>query len=130
MRFALPIVACLVAAALLGGCGSSKKSSSASTTATTATSTSSGGAAGKTVAVNMKNIQYAPKTVTVKVGQTVVWTNGDSVQHNVIAQTGASFKSALLNSGQTYKFKPTKPGTISYVCTIHPGMNGTIIVAR
>ena len=30
--------------------------------------------------------------------------------------------------GGTYTFKPTKAGTIAYVCTIHPGMTGTLNV--
>jgi len=78
----------------------------------------------------MKNIQFAPTSVTAKVGQTVKWTNDDSVDHNVTAKSGATFKSSNFGQGGTYSFKAAKAGTISYVCTIHPGMVGTIIVTK
>jgi len=64
----------------------------------------------------------------VKAGQTVTWTNEDDVAHNVIADSGASFKSDLLNKGGTFTFTPKKAGTIEYECTIHPGMKATLNV--
>jgi plastocyanin len=64
----------------------------------------------------------------VKVGQKIEWTNDDSVPHNVTAQSGASFQSKTFGQGGTYSFTPKKAGTIQYVCTIHPGMNGTLTV--
>lgn len=85
---------------------------------------------GAATAVVMKNIQFAPKVVTVKVGQTITWTNQDSVDHNVTATAGASFRSSNFGQGGTYKYRPTKPGTIAYVCTLHPGMAATLTVTR
>jgi plastocyanin len=87
---------------------------------------SPGGAA----AVSMKNIQFAPRALTVKVGQTVTWTNQDSVDHNVTAVGGASFRSANFGRSGTYRYRAAAPGTISYVCTLHPGMAGTLTVTR
>lgn len=78
----------------------------------------------------MKSIQFDPKEDTVKVGQTVTWTNDDSVDHNVTATSGADFKSDDFGNGKTYTFKATKPGTIKYTCTIHPGMDGTLTVTK
>jgi plastocyanin len=78
----------------------------------------------------MQNIAFDPASVTVKVGQTVTWVNDDSVTHNVTAQSGAAFKSNNFGQGGTYSFKATKPGTIKYVCTLHPGMDGTLIVTK
>jgi plastocyanin len=83
---------------------------------------------GGTTAVAMKNIQFAPRDVTVKVGDTVKWTNQDSVAHNVTATGGASFKSSNFGKGGTYTYRAAAPGKISYVCTIHPGMDGTLTV--
>lgn len=121
----VPLFAAIaVMAAGCGGGGSSSSSSSASTAS--AKPASSGGGAG--VTVDMKNIQFAPKDVTVKTGQTITWRNEDTVDHNVTAQSGASFKSANFGNGGTFKFKAAKAGTIKYVCTIHPGMDATIIV--
>ena len=78
----------------------------------------------------MKNLAFIPASTKAKVGQTVQWTNQDSVVHDVRATSGATFKSSLFANGKTYTYKATKPGTIAYVCTIHPGMQGTLTVVR
>jgi plastocyanin len=94
----------------------------------TTTESGGGGGGGNTVQVNMKNIEYVPKSVTAKVGQTIHWTNGDSVAHTVTSKSGASFDSGTMDPGATFDFKPTKAGTINYVCQIHPNQTGTIVV--
>jgi plastocyanin len=138
MKRLLSVAACLaLGGALAAGCGSSSSSSnssSASTPAASAPATSTPAAApatgGGTVAVSMKNIQFSPKSVTAKVGQSIKWTNDDSVDHNVTATSGETFKSKNFGQGATYAYKLDKAGTIKYVCTIHPGMEGTIIVTK
>jgi plastocyanin len=112
-----PLAAALLAAALLAGCGSSKKSSTSSSTTPAAGGTS----------VAMKDIKFSPSSLTVKVGQTVTWTNDDGVDHNVIAKDG-TFKSGNFGHGGTFSWKATKAGTFAYSCTIHPGMDGTLVV--
>jgi plastocyanin len=80
----------------------------------------------------MKNIQFSPKTVTVKKGATVEWTNDDSVNHDVnkVSGPGPSFSSGKgnLGNGDTYKVTFNAAGMVKYQCTIHPGMTGTIVV--
>ena len=122
-RFALPLLAAVALAA--AGCGSSNSSSSSSSSsqAAPATSTASGG--GKTVTIDMKNIQFSPSSATVKVGQTVKWVNQDSAPHNV---TGGPLHSKTFGQGGSFTFTPKKAETISYVCTIHPGMKATLTV--
>lgn len=123
----------------VAGCGGSSNdnggssSSSGSAAPKTTSSSSSGGTAApaagaRAVTIKMQSIQFAPKTQAVKVGQTVRWVNEDGVDHNVTAQSGATFKSSDFGQGGTFTFKPTKAGTIAYVCTIHPGMTGTLTV--
>ena len=119
----LLLIAAAALAAALAGCGSSSSSSSSSSPPTT---TSAGGGA----VVKMQNIQFNPKTITVKVGHKVTWENFDNVDHNVTATSGASFKSKDFGHGGTFSFTPTKAGTISYTCTIHPGMDGTLNVTK
>jgi plastocyanin len=119
----LPLLA--VIAALAAGCGGSDSGGSSSTSTASSKPASSGGGA---VTVSMKNIQFAPKDVTVKTGQTITWRNDDTVDHNVTADSGASFKSDNFGNGGSFKFKAAKAGTIKYECTIHPGMTGTITV--
>jgi plastocyanin len=138
MKRLYSVAACLaLGGALVAGCGGSSSSSSNSSASSTpaaappATSTPAAApAAGGTVAISMKNIQFAPKSVTAKVGETVKWTNDDAVDHNVTATSGGTFKSNTFGQGATFSFKLNKAGTIKYVCTIHPGMEGTIIATK
>ena len=80
--------------------------------------------------VAYRNITIAPDTLKVKVGSTVVWTNYDSIEHNVTSKEGPlSFKSHNFGEGGTFRVRMTKPGIVHYECTIHPAsMNGTIEV--
>jgi plastocyanin len=120
----LPLLAAV--ATLAAGCGSSDSGGSSSSTSTASSKPASSG--GGAVTVSMKDIQFAPKDVTVKKGQTITWRNDDTVDHNVTATSGASFKSDNFGNGGSFKFKAAKAGTIKYVCTIHPGMDGTLTV--
>ena len=79
------------------------------------------------VAVKISNFTFGPKAVTVKVGQTITWTNDDDIPHTVVA-TDKSFRSKVLDSGQSFSFTVTKPGAIAYFCSLHPMMTGKIIV--
>jgi plastocyanin len=113
-----------IAALAAAGCGGGNSSSTSSAPASTAAASSSGGG----VAIKMQNIAFDPKDVTVKVGQKVTWTNDDSVDHNVTSQSGETIKSDNFGKGKTFSFTPKTAGTIKYVCTIHPGMTGTLTV--
>lgn len=73
----------------------------------------------------IQNFSFNPQTLTVKVGDTVTWTNNDSAVHNI---KSSSFNSTGLNTNDTFKFTFNTPGTFSYNCGIHPSMTGTIIV--
>ena len=81
-------------------------------------------------AVSMKQLAFHPAKTTVAVGEKVTWTNDDSVDHNVTATRGAKFMSRAFPGGGTYSYTPRKPGTIAYVCTLHPGMKATLVVTR
>ena len=80
--------------------------------------------------VTMKDIEYKPSELKVKVGETVTWVNEDTVEHDVAATSGDDLKSELFGKGKTYAYKTTKAGKIAYVCTVHPGMEGTLTVER
>ncbi len=82
------------------------------------------------VTISMKDIKFVPEEAAVKVDQKVTWTNDDTAPHNVTAEQGADFKSETMNKGDTFEYTPTKPGTIDYVCTIHPGQNGRLTVTK
>jgi plastocyanin len=129
------IVGCLaLAGVLFAGCGSDDKKTSSAGTSTPAPAPASTpatpAAGGGVVAIQMKNTSFQPKTITAKVGQTVKWTNDDSFDHNVKAATGEDFQSKDFGQGGTYSYKLDKAGTITYECTIHPGMRGSITVTK
>jgi plastocyanin len=117
------LLLCAVVALAAAGCGGSDDNSSSSSTPAASSSSSGGG-----VAIKMANIAFDPKAVTVKVGQKITWTNDDSTDHNVTADSGADFKSKDFGKGATFDFTPDKAGTIAYECTLHPGMKATITV--
>jgi plastocyanin len=121
---ALCAVVALAAAGCGGGDDNGGSTSSSSAPASTSASSSSGGG----VAIKMQNIAFDPKAVTVKVGQKVTWTNDDSTDHNVTADSGADFKSDNFGKDGTFSFTPTKAGAVKYECTIHPGMVATLTV--
>jgi plastocyanin len=128
MRRILPAL-CVIMALAAVGCGSSNSSSTSSGSSSSgSTSTAAAASSGGGVAIKMQNIAFDPKDVTVKVGQKVTWTNDDSVDHNVSSKSGETIKSDNFGKGGTFSFTPTKAGKISYVCTIHPGMTGTLTV--
>jgi plastocyanin len=83
---------------------------------------------GDVVTVAMEDLQFDPKAATVKVGQTVRWVNEDTIDHDAVAREGADFKSELFGKGESFEWKAEAAGTVRYVCTIHPGMEGTIEV--
>jgi|GEM_PF-1405607 len=71
-------------------------------------------------------------TVTVVVGDLIIWTNLDSMGHTVTEDGNTpSFDSGVITNGQTYSlsFGYAAAGNIyTYHCTPHPSMTGTIIV--
>ena len=127
-RILLSACAALALALAVSACGGGGGGGSTSTAASSASTSSSPNAGGGAVQIKMQNIAFAPKSTTVKVGEKVTWTNDDSVDHNVTANSGADFKSKDFGNGGTFSFTPDKAGTIKYVCTIHPGMVGTLTV--
>ncbi len=126
--FLLVLPAILV---VLAGCGSSSSSSSSASTTSSAKSSAAPSGGGTTVKVTMKNVAFNPSSVSAKVGDTVKWVNDDQPPHNVTYVSGPKFTSSgTLNTGDTFSVKLTAPGTIHYVCTIHPFMKATITVTK
>jgi len=77
--------------------------------------------------VSIKNFAFNPTPLTIKVGTTVIWTNNDSMPHQIKSTT---FNSATLNNGQTFSFTFSTAGQYNYSCAIHPSMLGKIIVTQ
>jgi plastocyanin len=68
--------------------------------------------------VQIHQMAFRPRVVTVRVGQPVTWRFEDAqVEHDVDAADG-SFHSPLKDSG-TWTHTFTAPGTYSYFCSVH-----------
>ena len=128
------LIACL--ALTLAACGDDDDDDggggSAATTTTEQTDT---GAAqkpsgGETASVDIPEIAFDPADITVKAGTTVTWTNSDDIPHTVTKESGpgAEFDSGDLDPDATFEQTFDEPGTVDYVCTIHPGQAGTVTV--
>ena len=66
-------------------------------------------------------------------GGTVTWVNDDSVGHDVTKSGGpgpdfSSGEPGAMAAGDTFDHKFEAAGKIDYVCTVHPGMKGTVTV--
>lgn len=67
---------------------------------------------------------FSPKAITVGVGDTVTWRFEGKSAHNV---TGDDFASDLMKDG-TFEETFDEAGEFDYVCTVHPGMKGSVSV--
>lgn len=94
--------------------------------------------------INLSSLMFNPSATTVKVGETVTWRNDEPITHTVTSgrfmdidkttglrssqQPDGLFNTKLGGKGKTFSFTFTKPGTYTYYCDIHQGMNATITV--
>lgn len=81
----------------------------------------------KTIEVNIEGFAFNPKEIEISVGDTITWTNLDSVRHTATSDNGV-FDSGLLSNGESWSYTFSEAGTYDYHCTPHPSMKGTIIV--
>lgn len=79
-----------------------------------------------TVRVTIENLDFAPKDVKGKVGDTVEWVNKDMFAHTATAVNGAW--NVKLAPKQTGHIVLKKLGTFEYFCKIHPNMKGRVVV--
>ena len=77
--------------------------------------------------VEIHQFAFSPTTLTVPVGATVTWVNGDEEPHAVTSRTGV-FASAGLEHEETFSRTFATAGTYQYFCALHPHMTGTVLV--
>jgi len=78
--------------------------------------------------VFIQGMAFTPSTITVSAGTTITWTNKDGVTHNVTSNTAGLFSSGPINPNKTFSKLFSTPGTFGYTCTLHAGMNGSVVV--
>ena len=88
-----------------------------------------GGSSGPvaTTSVDMQGSRFAPAAIRVAPSATVTWTNSDGFAHNVIF-AGAVGSIPSFTTGSRQLAMPAAPGTYTYSCNLHPGMNGSVQV--
>lgn len=78
-------------------------------------------------AVEISGFAFKPATLRTTVGKTVTWRNADAAPHTA---TASEFSSPQLGKGASYRRRFTRTGTYAYLCALHPGMRGKVVVAR
>jgi plastocyanin len=75
------------------------------------------------------SLSFSPADIQVVPGASVTWTWASGAgEHNVTFPSTAIADSGNLTSGTFTTAMPTAPGTYNYSCTIHSGMNGSVLV--
>ena len=131
-RWLALLLACAALSLVVAGCGGDDEESSGGEAQSSeqpaeepAEEPSGGGGAAE---VSMESIKFTPDSVSVSAGDTVTWTNNDTVGHDVTGDNFKSGKPGAMENGDTYENTFDKAGTFEYVCTVHPGMEGSVTV--
>ena len=126
----------LAATALFAVAACSGSSATAAPTAAPATAAPASASPAASVAapagggaVAIKNFTFNPAALTVKVGDTVKWLNGDDTAHTVTFDDTSLGGSGNLNTGNTFELAFSKAGSFTYHCKIHPSMKATVTVS-
>ena len=77
--------------------------------------------------VAIANFAFNPKTITIPVGTSISWTNGDTATHTVTFDKGPDCGNVATATSTTITFATA--GTYTYHCKIHSSMTGTVTVS-
>ena len=77
--------------------------------------------------VVIRGFRFEPASTTIQPGESVTWINKDEEPHTVMSDSGV-FRSPALDTGERFGYSFDKPGVYHFTCSIHPHMQGTIIV--
>ena len=135
MRRPIAITAFLALAAMpLAGCGDDDEDTSANTQEPAQQQTApQQETVPAAVSVSIGDNFYKPKSVTIRVGQSIKWRNDGAVAHTVTSDSDSTvkFDSGTLEPRGAYALKPATRGKLTYHCTIHgKAQSGTITVNR
>lgn len=117
LRGAAIALTLFAAATSLGGCGDDD--------------TEGPPAEGRAVTVEIRDVTFAPKNLTVEAGTAVRWTNRDAEILHTVTKAGGpgeAFDSGNIYPGATYERTFESPGRFDYVCTLHDGQVGSVTV--
>jgi len=78
------------------------------------------------VKITIDNFTFSPAELTLKVGDTVTWTNHDDIPHTVVS--AGKFRSKAMDTDGSFSFTFSAAGDYKYFCSLHPHMTGMIKV--
>jgi len=78
------------------------------------------------IKVTIDNFTFTPAELSLKVGDTVTWTNHDDIPHTVVS--AGKFRSKTLDTDDSFTFTFSSAGDYRYFCSLHPHMTGMIKV--
>jgi plastocyanin len=88
---------------------------------------------------------YTPSQISINQNNTVTWINEDTEGHTVTSGTGEGleslvnkkkgtksgiFDSGIFRPGNNWTYRFEQPGVFTYFCTVHPWMEGTVVVKK
>ncbi|HEX5991744.1 MAG TPA: cupredoxin family copper-binding protein [Thermomicrobiales bacterium] len=85
-------------------------------------------AAAGTVAVEIKDFAFNPPEITVPVGGSITWNNGDAAPHTATGLDREALQSGAIAPGESFTQAFDTAGTVEYFCEFHPNMKGSIVV--
>ena len=90
--------------------------------------------AGERTAIEIKRFKFAQESIEVPAGTTVVWSNGDGIEHSVThgvpGDQGGAFDSGLMTKDKSFERTFTDVGEYPYFCKRHEFMTGVVKVVR
>jgi plastocyanin len=135
------LVAALLAISACGGAttpASTPAAPPSSSPSPAASAAPSGEPSGETVEITIgtdtgADLKFDPAELTVRAGANVrvTFENRASVPHNLTFQAPINVATATVvapGTSETVEFKAPAAGEYSFVCTLHPGMGGKLIV--
>lgn len=84
--------------------------------------------------VTVNSTAFTPKTITIKVGETVTWTNSDTTAHNISSAAHPThlvyppLNLGMIQPGESKSLSFPTAGSYSYHDHIYPKLTGTVVV--
>ena len=78
-----------------------------------------------THAIEIRDFVFSPRSIKVKTGDTITWTNFDIVPHTATAND-SSWDSGTLEQGESFILTIAEDMELDYFCVFHPMMKASL----